>query len=428
MFVLVILGVAAVVTKSVPVEPSEKATEDVRHAPKLQLAFLVEDADYKLNQFQKLQQKIARSGRKAVQGSRRTLEEENEIEDGRKRRSLPSEDPFRSQLEAGYSRKRRSAQSTQVQVTDAEIHDDQLKVESDPRVSAASIANILKVAGAKATPINRVGGYGRKRRSPQDSSSNNEDQEAVETATDQIAVETHSRVSAASIANILKAAGAKATPINRVGGYGRKRRSAMDNSGTEFDSLDDDNDILQSISPDRMKRSPQQEPFPHANAHQYGLVDDQELVTKSDGAGKYGDLQRILALTGAKPQPISKGVSYGRRKKRTPEEAISNEIKTGPNLVKDVSIEAVKVKSHGNYGNIAQVYDTGANSKHVVINGRYGRRKRADNFIPFNVYDERRVKTLKIEQNDALALPMRLQIEKENGERNVKKRHFAQTT
>jgi hypothetical protein len=64
-------------------------------------------------------------------------------------------------------------------------------------------------------------------------------------------------------------------------------------------------------------------------------------------------------------------------------EIITNEIQTGPGLVKDVAIEAVKIKSHGNYGNIAQLSDAGAKSKNVVVNGR----KREDNFILFNVYD-----------------------------------------
>ena len=95
--------------------------------------------------------------------------------------------------------------------------------------------------------------------------------------------------------------------------------------------------------------------------------------------------------------------------------------------MKDVAVEAVKIKSHGNYGNIAQLYETWANSKNVVVNGRYGRRKREDNFIPFNVYDERRVKTLKIEQNDFLALPMRLQIEKDSSDRSIKKRQSTAT-
>merc|ERR1712061_334245 len=155
----------------------------------------------------------------------------------------------------------------------------------------------------------------------------------------------------------------------------------------------------------------------------YGLVDNPEVDIKPHG--EYGDLQKILALSGAKPQAISGGSSYGGRKKRSPQdltnEIITNEIQTGSGLVKDVAIEAVKIKSHGNYGNIAQFYDAGANPKNVVVNGRYGRRKREDNFIPFNVYDERRVKTLKIEQNDFLALPNRLQIEKDSSRKKNEK-------
>merc|ERR1711983_688997 len=144
MFVLVILGFAAV-THSVPVTPSKKVTEDATKMPKLQLAFLVEDVEYQPSQIQKLQRIIARSGKKFAGRSRILREEDNEIEDF-------------------YGRKRRSIQT----------QDDQLAVESvsTSRVPAAALANILKIAGAGKTPIVRSGGYGgRKRRSPQDSSS-----------------------------------------------------------------------------------------------------------------------------------------------------------------------------------------------------------------------------------------------------------------
>merc|ERR1712027_119493 len=420
MFVLVILGFAAV-THSVPVTPSKKVTEDATKMPKLQLAFLVEDVEYQPSQIQKLQRLIARSGKKFAGRSRILREEDNEIEDF-------------------YSRKRRSPQTQQNQVlpiTNIQTQDDQLAVESvsTSRVPAAALANILKIAGAGKTPIVRTGGYGgRKRRSPQDSSSvaqpnpnasglNPEDQIAVES-------QSASRVPASALANILKVAGAGKTPISRGGGYsGRKRRSPMDSSSADFDSLET-SENLQSLSPSdkRRKRSPQNAPV-HANAHQYGLVDNPEVDIAPHG--KYGDLQKILALSGAKSQPISRGVSYGRRK-RSPQdlsnEIITNEIQTGSGLVKDVAVEAVKIKSHGNYGNIAQFYDTaGADSKNVVVNGRYGRRKRED-FIPFNVNEERKVKTLKIEQNDFLALPSRLQIEtKDSSDRQVRKRHFTAT-
>jgi len=438
----VILGVAAV-AQSVPVKPSKKVTDDATVMPKLQLAFLVEDVEYRPSQIQKLQRIIARSGKNFAEKSRLLREEDNEIEDIFRRisRSTPNEDPFRTHLEEGYGRKRRSPQTQQNQVLPTTIipnnEDDQIAVESgiSSRVPASSLANILKAAGNPGkTPVVLTGGYGRKRRSPQTQQNqvlqttiipNNED--------DQIAVESDisSRVPASSLANILKAAGNPGkTPVTFSAGYGRKRRSPMDSSSIDFDSLE----ISENLNPRggsdrRRKRSPQKEPV-HSNAHQYGLVDNPEVAIKPHG--KYGDLQKILALSGAKPQKISRGgSSYGRRKKRSPQdltnEIITNEIQTGSGLVKDVAIEAVKIKSHGNYGNIAQFYDAGANSKNVVVNGRYGRRKREDDFIPFNVYDEERVKTLKIEQNDFLALPNRLQIEKDSSDRNVKKRHFTAT-
>jgi len=424
------LGVAAV-AKSVPVT---QTTEDATKMPKLHFGFLVEDVEYQPSQVQKLHQQIVRSGKKFVENSRLLREEDNEIEDGygRRRRSSPSEDPFRSQVAEG-GRRRRSPQFQNNQVlplTNVESQDDQIAVESASRVSALNIANILKVAGAKPTAIVRQGGYGRKRRSPQDSSSN---PQSLVTATSSVVSTRESRNlgAAIDIANILKIAGAEATPIDRQEGYGRKRRSPMDSSSNDFDSFRI-SEKLQSLSPsggsdNRRKRSPQIEPA-HSNAHQYGLVDNIDTSSVSvKPHGKYGDLQKILALSGAKPQAISRGVSYG-RKKRSPQdlsnEIITNEIQTGQGLVKKVAIEAVKIKSHGNYGNIAQLYDAGANSKNVVFNGRFGRGKREDNFIPFNVYDEERVKTLKIEQNDFLALQSRLQIEKDSSDRSVKKRHF----
>jgi len=401
---------------------------------------------------------------------------ETEEEYGRRRRSSPNQDPFRFRVEGENGRRRRSPQNKQVlPATNVESQNDQIAVES---VSALNFANILKIAGAKATPIVRQEGYGRKRRSSIDSSSNEFDSleisdqleteeeygrrrrsspnqdpfrfrvegengrrrrspqnkqvlpaTNVESQNDQIAVES---VSALNFANILKIAGAKATPIVRQEGYGRKRRSPMDSSSNDFDSLEV-SEKFQSSSPSggsdkRRKRSPQFSPA-YANAHQYGMVDTVDSSSVSvKPHGKYGDIQKILPLSGAIPQKISRGVSYGRKKRSKEDlsnEIITNEIQTGTGLVKNVAIEAVKIKSHGNYGNIAQIYDAGAKSKNVVFNGRFGRRKREDiPFIPFNVYDERRVNTLKIEQNDFLALQSRLQIEKANSDRNVKKRHF----
>merc|ERR1712200_166174 len=158
MFVLVILGFAAV-TQSVPVTHVTQVTEDATPRPKLQLAFLVEDVEYQPSHIQKLQRLLASSGKKNFAGRSRILrEEDNEIEDF-------------------FGRKRRSPQTQQNQVlpiTAIASQDDQVAVESvsQSRVPAAALANILAIAGAGKTPIVRSGGYGgRKKRSPQDSSS-----------------------------------------------------------------------------------------------------------------------------------------------------------------------------------------------------------------------------------------------------------------
>merc|ERR1711902_145132 len=186
------MGGFAAVTHSVPVTPSKKVTEDATKMPKLQLAFLVEDVEYQPSQIQKLQRIIARSGKKFAGRSRILREEDNEIEDF-------------------YGRKRRSPQTQQNQVlpiTNIQTQDDQLAVESvsTSRVPAAALANILKVAGAGKTPISRGGGYsGRKRRSPQDTSSAAQIIPVASGSDDQLALESESasRVPAAALANIL---------------------------------------------------------------------------------------------------------------------------------------------------------------------------------------------------------------------------------
>jgi hypothetical protein len=54
----------------------------------------------------------------------------------------------------------------------------------------------------------------------------------------------------------------------------------------------------------------------------------------------------------------------------------------------------------------------GAKPKKVESFGGYGRRKRSPiDFIPFNVYDENRVNTLRVEQNDFMAERLRQEAE-----------------
>ena len=65
-----------------------------------------------------------------------------------------------------------------------------------------------------------------------------------------------------------------------------------------------------------------------------------------------------------------------------------------------------QVKSHGNFGKVVKASDVAPSAHAKLEHGK--RRKRSenlDNFIPFNVYDDRRVKLLKVEENDFHALP-----------------------
>merc|ERR1712088_318750 len=116
-----------------------------------------------------------------------------------------------------------------------------------------------------------------------------------------------------------------------------------------------------------------------------------------------GAIAAILAAANAEPKAIDRSPGYGKRSTDS-----KDETKLG--LVPDVPLDAVKVKIHSSHGNIAQHYDGDIEYQNAVLGGRFGRGKReSDNFIPFSVYDDRRVKTLKLEQNDFLALPKRLQ-------------------
>ena len=65
-----------------------------------------------------------------------------------------------------------------------------------------------------------------------------------------------------------------------------------------------------------------------------------------------------------------------------------------------------QVKSHGNYGKVVQASVVAPSAHAKLEHGK--RRKRSDNFdnfVPFSVYDDRRVKLLKVEENDFHALP-----------------------
>jgi len=185
-----------------------------------------------------------------------------------------------------------------------------------------------------------------------------------------------------------------------------------------------------------------------------------------EGARDFGNIARILAIAGTGPKTVDFSGNYGRRKKRASHDLdlsggwrVAGQLEAGEQssssadvqhtvaklqtsdlngshgdrrrrseneddlhgLVPKVAIHAVKVKPHGKYGNVAHTAVLGAPSSRAIFEPvALGRRKRSD-FIPFSVYDQRRVKTLKIEQNDFLALPQRIKQQQINTERQKRK-------
>jgi len=190
---------------------------------------------------------------------------------------------------------------------------------------------------------------------------------------DQVAVETsnplQNKASASVIARILAAAGAKPTPVDPSGSYSGKRKRATDN--TDYDEADSEDQIaVESTHPLQNKVSA-------------------------------SDIARILAIAGAKPSPVDPAdISYAGKRKRSAEGDIIGEFEP---LVDAVPVAAVKIKPYSSNGNIVQQYNGDSAYQNTVHSSRFGRNKRED-FIPFHVYDDRRVKTLKVEQNDFLAL------------------------
>lgn len=122
--------------------------------------------------------------------------------------------------------------------------------------------------------------------------------------------------------------------------------------------------------------------------------------------------ETVLCAANAEPTPLCTGTqcgpSYGRRRRRAAqaEPPHSNAHQYG---LQEPRVHLVKVKSHGNFGKVVQEAPA-AGATHVS-HSRIERRKRSDNFIPFNVYDERRVKLLRVEENGFHALPRRNQLE-----------------
>merc|ERR1712038_126236 len=197
---------------------------------------------------------------------------------------------------------------------------------------------------------------------------------------------SHSRVPSGAIAAILAAANAEPTAIDRSPGYGKR---SADNKDESEVAEDDTEDLVVEANSLHNSRVP--------------------------AAVRLA----ILSAANAEPKAIDRSPGYGKRSADNKDES---ETKLG--LVADVPLDAVKVKIHSSHGNIAQQYDGDTGYQNAVLGSRFGRGKReTDNFIPFSEYDSRRVNTLKLEQNDFLALPARLQSQSQE----KKKRHFSES-
>merc|ERR1712038_905336 len=256
---------------------------------------------------------------------------------------------------------------------------------SHSRVPSGAIAAILAAANAEPTAIDRSPGYGKR---------SADESEVVEDDTEDLAVETishqasNSRVPSGAIAAILAAANAEPKPIDRSPGYGKR---SADNKDESEVAEDDTEDLAVE-----------------ASSHQASLSRVPSAVRLA-----------ILSAANAEPTAVVRSPGYG---KRSAENKDESEAKLG--LVVDVPLDAVKVKIHSSHGNIAQQYDGDTEYQNAVLGSRFGRGKReTDNFIPFSEYDSRRVNTLKLEQNDFLALPARLQSQSQE----KKKRHFSES-
>jgi len=197
--------------------------------------------------------------------------------------------------------------------------------------------------------------------------------------------EIQSRVPAAVRLAILSAANAQPATVDRSPGYGK--RSADDESEGAEDVTETEDLAVEASSLQSSERVP--------------------------AAVRWA----ILNAANAQPATVDRSPGYGKRSADSKDES---ETKLG--LVADVPLDAVKVKIHSSHGNIAQQYDGDTEYQNAVLGSRFGRGKReTDNFIPFSEYDSRRVNTLKLEQNDFLALPARLQSQSQE----KKKRHFS---
>merc|ERR1719410_1321916 len=185
--------------------------------------------------------------------------------------------------------------------------------------------------------------------------------------------------------------------------YGK--RSAMDKDGALFR---EDTEYMRSYR--RSRRAPRDLAGPE---------DEAEADTEDPEAHPSGVpasvIAQVLKAAGAKPQPVVPGdISYlGKREAAAKENTGAAEA-----VVAQIPLAAVKISPHSSHGNIVQHFDGDSGYQNSVHVSRFGRARRSDNFIPFHVYDDRRVKTLKVEQNDFLALKARIAEEESRKKRN----------
>jgi hypothetical protein len=233
----------------------------------------------------------------------------------------------------------------------------------------------------------------------------------------------YSRVGKGALARILAAAGAGSTPISRGVSYG-KRQAEVSEVVEEAEEEDNAHLHVPGVSQairDRILAIAGAEPqkvvpgdISYLGKRQ---VEDSEVLTEqtAEAASEDGTpsaaihdrvgsswIARILAAADAKPKAVELSGGYGGKR------AAEDDAEIVEGLVESVPLSAVKIKPHGSEGNIHQQFHGSTAYQTSVHSSRFGRVRREDsdlkNFIPFHVYDDRRVKTLKVEQNDFLAL------------------------
>jgi len=235
----------------------------------------------------------------------------------------------------------------------------------------------------------------------------------------------------ANPAELLPAAPAAPSPVPRTNSFSADIARILAAAGAKPTAIDVD---ARSYG----KRSAQVETGrinPFASSAQEAATSGGTAELRPEAAGSNhfsASIVRILAAAGTGPTPIDVDArSYGKRSAQ-PDTRYTNAHQYG--LI-EPKVEVVKVKSHGNYGKVAQ---SGKPRQARVLteeaqflNGPNKRRRRSDTyvFIPFSVYEGRRVNTLKLEENDFHALPARLQIELKRAQiaRQAKSLRFVNT-